>query len=715
MSKPETTSEIMLWADALFVPGDVVEFRCIAKPGGVIKNEWAVFGEDFETVLNSIKAWQGSPPRYTIFIGTNPRKAKGLAGDENITLARSLYVDFDTDLQGNAGCTVEQAQMRIKDANLPPASMVVRTPKGVHAYWLLEENLTNMQKFTAYQLWLIRKLGTDSTIKNPERIMRAPSFECQKRPGRFAELVISDTWNRYSLDEFEALKGAELDKAMGLQIKTPWAPAYTDGAALAFDSHTGTLDRMRAALRDAEYSLVKTDSEANERWLRPGGNSDSDTVLFTKDSTDGFCKRGAIYAHTSNGKLPHGRTLQPFEAWTILRHGGDAVKAFAALAAEGQQVAAAPRESISPGVLADEGDALLYRTLKMLDGTEGRKAIGIEMPGFIHTQRLLSGIAGFCLLTGATGAGKTTFTNRLALNVAEKTPASVVYISAEMKPERLVKGLLAMISGIPKTVLSLNKAGLTADQRAQFKLAQSRVAAVLGKKLFIMGAQDYGAMGWSKANGEHCLTVLQRAIADRVKDTREVLIVIDSLATLDVVAGAGERAFTDDLTMDREMTAGLKRWRNELGDLHGVIAIHEESKARTGTTDVHAGRGSSRYAYMADSIMALTYATNDGGTRDLGLRASDQELGVTEIDLHITKARDGELGVVALDHRYREANVIEMASWTRGEMIQAERELEAGVRENRAMARKEKAKEAKEREDKKLTKIMQSVLDEELM
>ena len=225
----EVTSEIMQWANALFMAGDVVEFRCIAKPGGVIKNEWAVFGEDFETVLNSIKAWQGRPPRYTIFIGTNPRKAKGLAGDDNITLARSLYVDFDTDLQGNAGCTVEQAQMRIKDANLPPASMVVRTPKGVHAYWLLHEPLTDMQKFAAHQLWLIRKLGTNSTIQNPERIMRAPSFECQKRPGRFAELI-SGTWNCFSLDYFEALKGAEPDKALGLQIKTPWvwAPEIGD-------------------------------------------------------------------------------------------------------------------------------------------------------------------------------------------------------------------------------------------------------------------------------------------------------------------------------------------------------------------------------------------------------------------------------------------------------------------------------------------------------
>ena len=230
--KPETVSGIMVWADSLFVAGDVVEFRCIATPGGCKRNEWAIFGEDFETVLNDLKGWQGSPPRYTIFIGTNPRKAKGLKGDENITLARSLYVDFDTDLQGNAGCTVEQAQMRIKDANLPPASMVVRTPKGVHAYWLLEENLTNMQMFAAYQRWLIRKLNTDDVIHNPERIMRAPSFECQKRPGKFAELVISDTWNRYPLDEFEALKDAELDKALGQQIKTPWAPAHTDGAAV---------------------------------------------------------------------------------------------------------------------------------------------------------------------------------------------------------------------------------------------------------------------------------------------------------------------------------------------------------------------------------------------------------------------------------------------------------------------------------------------------
>ena len=227
----EAASDTNLWTSALFQNGDVVEFRCIAKPGGVIENKWAVYGADFENVLQGIRERQGSPAKYTIFMGTNPRKAKGLAGDKNITLARSLYVDFDTDLQGNDGCSFDQAILRIRDVNLPPASMVVATPRGVHAYWLLDEPLTNMQQFTAYQLWLISKLGTDKTIHNPERIMRVPGFECQKRPGKNAHLIDCEVDMRYSLDEFEALKkGAELDNALGLQIKTPWvwAPGIGD-------------------------------------------------------------------------------------------------------------------------------------------------------------------------------------------------------------------------------------------------------------------------------------------------------------------------------------------------------------------------------------------------------------------------------------------------------------------------------------------------------
>lgn len=223
-------NDIKLWTRALFVAGDVVEFRCIANPGGVIENMWAVYGADFENVLQGIRERQRSPAKYTIFIGTNPRKAKGLAGDENITLARSLYVDFDTDLQGNEGCRIDHAILRIRDANLPPASMVVCTPKGVHAYWLLDEPLTDMQKFKAYQLWLIFKLGTDKKIFNPERLMRAPGFECQKRPDRYAHLLICELDMRYSLDEFETLKGAEPEKTLGLQIKTPWiwAPGIGD-------------------------------------------------------------------------------------------------------------------------------------------------------------------------------------------------------------------------------------------------------------------------------------------------------------------------------------------------------------------------------------------------------------------------------------------------------------------------------------------------------
>lgn len=661
-------NQAKLWMEALWAPDDLVEFRCLAR-GSIFSQEWVKF-EAIEATLVALQRKQGSPAHFTIYAGVNPRKnsvpkdapEETLRGDRNITLARSVYVDFDKDLNGNEGCSVEQAKSRISDGNLPSASMLIRTPKGVHAYWLLEEPLTDLDRFRSIQKYLARKLNTDTAITNPERIMRVPGFECDKRHGLFCELVELHSDQKYPVMEFLQHHDNEIKNTITDLENKPSALKFTDTLAHSFDNDPASLDRIRASLYDAGYALKRSDSHGGiERWLRPGGHSDSDTVLFTKMSHGGGrFKPGRVYAHSPDGILDSGRMLQPFEAWMVLRHRGNEHQARQALITEGVELRDAPQDEISETTLLAEGSSQLDRAFHNFSLTQGRDVAGVNTPSFPGMAGLLCGLSGFCLLTGATGVGKTTFTYCLALDAAERTDAKVVYVSAEMQVDRLLQRLFSQMSGISHRKLRLKQSEFTKDEKRRFEEAKNRLKKILGTKLFILGREEFGELTWSRSRGDHCLSGLQKAVNSRVKDASEVLVVIDSLATLDIRPSDGDRNHVEDLSVDRDITTALKQWRNELGPLHCVLAIHEENKSDTGTTKQQSVRGSSRYAYMADVRLSMLEATSKEGSRTIGQRPNPPQEDVTEVDLHVTKSRDGEHGVVMLEHRFKLSTVTEL-------------------------------------------------------
>ena len=54
--------------------------------------------------------------------------------------------------------------------------MSVFSGHGIHCYWHMKEPLNDLDRWRKIQSGLIRKLNSDKTIKNPERIMRMPGF-----------------------------------------------------------------------------------------------------------------------------------------------------------------------------------------------------------------------------------------------------------------------------------------------------------------------------------------------------------------------------------------------------------------------------------------------------------------------------------------------------------------------------------------------------------
>ena len=343
--------------------------------------------------------------------------------------------------------------------------------------------------------------------------------------------------------------------------------------------------------------------------------------------------------------------------------------------------------------------------------TQGRQYAGISVPAYPLLADALFGFRGVTLLTAPYGIGKTTLTLNIARSVAAAGKCPVVYFTTEMPAVRLANRMISDIaasllakgggnpltmrqllvgdSGLPQSVKDNNrknrKLQLGELQAQNYEEAREIFKGLDGKSLYILDAKDIGSMAWSRSEGEHSLQALQSKVDEVIKargGAEEVLIFLDTIAHLEIQpSGAGGEIadYKDDLSQDRDITAGLREWREHLGETYALVAVHEESKARTGSGDGHAIRGSSRYAYGADALMQLIYADNDSGQHgsvELGLRKATDRENAPQIDAIINKARDGghSSTMIAFDHYYEIGIVKEIAVFTQKQVKEAKRD-----------------------------------------
>lgn len=202
------TDQPRRWAEVLFEPGDVIEFR-IQPPRTVneemlprkfmvwkttfqhgIDRRWA-FADEVDVLVNKLVelnqgsatwwgVWDNIANRWSkvdgeagiplnIYASANPRIATGCTTNDDVMLARSLFVDIDN-------ISVEEALTRVTAAGLPQPTMIVVSGHGVHLYWRLLEPITDLSDWTNIQKRLIQVCNSDQAIHDPARIMRVPGF-----------------------------------------------------------------------------------------------------------------------------------------------------------------------------------------------------------------------------------------------------------------------------------------------------------------------------------------------------------------------------------------------------------------------------------------------------------------------------------------------------------------------------------------------------------
>ena len=192
----------------LFDPRDWVEIRLVP----LRSSRWFQLHDEQQSKAALRWAGERNSRQHdadSIYFGVNPRRDSDLRGDENVAIFRSLFADFD------GGTTFDDALARIREAELPTPSLGVASGGGTHVYWLLDAPATDAAEWKAIQKGIARKLKSDKTVTNPERIMRLPGTLNVKpeRPGRPLCHVVHNIDTRHSLASFSHLQQKAKAKA----------------------------------------------------------------------------------------------------------------------------------------------------------------------------------------------------------------------------------------------------------------------------------------------------------------------------------------------------------------------------------------------------------------------------------------------------------------------------------------------------------------------
>ena len=148
---------------SLFNPTDDVNFRILddKKRGMFTGTNLSCKCAEYNSFEEQLK--QHNAMDRGIFFVVN----SGGDNDASITRINAQFFEMD---EG----TFEEQQKKIDAFPLPP-SIVVRTRKSLHVYYLMDSN-AKVERFRPIQKQLVKQFGGDPVCINESRVMRLPGF-----------------------------------------------------------------------------------------------------------------------------------------------------------------------------------------------------------------------------------------------------------------------------------------------------------------------------------------------------------------------------------------------------------------------------------------------------------------------------------------------------------------------------------------------------------
>jgi len=142
--------------------------------------------------------------------------------DGEISRVNAVFVENDT-------LSIEEQLERLEGFALPP-SLMVRTAKSVHAYWLVKDVAVN--KFRHLQKRLIAQFDGDPACVNESRVLRLPGFNHCKGEPVMVECIKFSPELRYTQAELDTVLPRIPDEPFGAPTTTPVAKGTRKGLTL---------------------------------------------------------------------------------------------------------------------------------------------------------------------------------------------------------------------------------------------------------------------------------------------------------------------------------------------------------------------------------------------------------------------------------------------------------------------------------------------------
>lgn len=259
MDRLDKRNQFRRFFAALFQPDELVEFRFIEtwtkagkrKSRVVCPARWVRAGQVTDKFYDLVQL--AASERANVYFGVCPRPRVGDATDETIRTIRCFWADMDD-------ITIGEAWRRWELAEIPDPSLVVGSGHGVHAYWLLDHDLTADQQREELVYLLPRfyaKFGGDH-VQNLSRLMRPPGTLNYKdarngNPPRPCLLAHDEVGHRYRLEDFR--RWTVSDDAVTLHGKSQFPPGPSDSPV----SRTVVSDSADVASLTARLDLPSHD------------------------------------------------------------------------------------------------------------------------------------------------------------------------------------------------------------------------------------------------------------------------------------------------------------------------------------------------------------------------------------------------------------------------------------------------------------------------
>lgn len=531
--------------------------------------------------------------------------------NNDVKQAKALFIDFD-DFDFTE-------QIRRLNAFEYEPSIIVKTRKSLHCYWILDDSDRDVNKWRELQNRLINQFGSDASIENPSRVMRLYGYEHRKQEPITVTLLKFSPDLKYNMLQFHQVLPPLTDKqALKLYGRSA---ATAPGAGVTTRTPTGDIEAPEHTTLE---TLARDESIV---WLARWAKQYNIKTLDVKEKSDGSIWYGVVCPwaddHTEethelesaicvdiNGKIGYhcyhghctGKGWREYRSFYEPAYNDNKPPADSPADTKPAPEQPEPAKQEEP-IVIQSGAEMIDAFLSTIQTREFEQ----EETGISDIDRALKG--GFIrrtmvMLGAAPGLGKTLLMQWILENMA-KHGHDVLYINLEMDRAQL---LARSISRYTWQRENMDVDALTTLKGYQW--SEEQRAAIMKTaewyKQEIAPHFTYNPDGTTNKIS-NILKVMQ-IVTDRAKEEGRPapLVCIDYLQLID----NENRDATEGL---KNTITKLKAFAKAYGTIIFIITANNRESNKTGVTNLESGRDTSAIEYTGDYMLGLSYTVIEDG------------------------------------------------------------------------------------------------------